>query len=220
MQSYEETKKYVYLEFCYQLLVDWNYYHNSLIVMNVIILLKAALKKVKLDTPNYWFKDNKNLRGEQTRLHEHEDRILGTLVFWKNNVALYNRLILSRTYWGLISSVLIPILIQYYDNQNSQANIFITILSAWASIITILSLTLQSDEKYRGFRQCESDYYDLARELLDNISNDDNVLNSQVDDFISTASRIRQFGRAIETENAITIRTDRGALKCKPSKDK
>lgn len=186
-----------------------------LIIVNIFVLLKAMLKKVKLDKPNVWFRGNSTLRSELKRLQEHEDRILGTLIFWKNKAALYNRLSLSRTYWGLLSSVLIPILIQYYNNRDFAANIFITVLSTWASIITILSLTLKSDEKYRGFRQCESDYYDLARELLDNISSDDTILNSQVDDFILTASRIRQFGRAIETDNAITIRTDRNALKCK-----
>lgn len=183
------------------------------IVVNIIVLLKALFKKVNLNKVKYWFKDNDNLRKEKQRLEEHESRFSGTLIFWKNKAALHNRLAMSRIYWGLISSILIPVLIQYYKNENVNANIFMTLLSTWVSIITILSFTFKSDEKYRGFRQCESDYYDLARELLDNISPDDSTFNKQVEDFILLSSQIRRLGRAIETDSAISIKTAKNNLK-------
>jgi hypothetical protein len=183
-----------------------------LIIVNFIYILFAALKKVSLKKPKYWFKNNENFRNEKQRLEEHEDRILGTLIFWKNKAALHNRMVMSRTYWGLISSILIPVLLQYYKDDNIYANAFMTILSTWVSFITILSFTLKSDEKYRGYRQCESDYYDLARELLDNISSDDKILKLQVSEFIISASQIRRLGRAVETDSTISLRTNKNAI--------
>lgn len=182
------------------------------IVFNIFVLLRAVLRKVNLNKAKYWFKDNENLRNEKQRLEEHESRFLGTLIFWKNKAAIHNRLTMSRTYWGITSSIFIPVLIQYYENVKIYANAFMTILSTWVSIITILTFTLKSDEKYRGYRQCESDYYDLARELLDNISPKDDVFKEQVDEFILTASQIRRLGRAIETDSTISIRTSKNVL--------
>ena len=87
-----------------------------------------------------------------------------------------------------------------------------TVVTTWTSFVTILAYTLKSDEKYRGYRQCESDYYDLARELLDNPSADDAKLKEQVDEFLEIACQIRKLGRAIETDSTISIKTDRRYL--------
>lgn len=182
------------------------------IIITSISLLRAAFSKIELKKPKGWFDDASNLGDEKDRLVEHGDRIIGTLMFWKNKAALHNRLAMARTYWGISSSILIPVLVQFYNNNDIWANVFMTVLTTWTSFISILAYTLKSDEKYRGFRQCESDYYDLARELLDNPAEECEKLKKQVDEFLEIATQIRKLGRAIETDSTISIKTDRRYL--------
>lgn len=184
----------------------------NFIIWTIVCLFEAYFKKIKLKKPKIWFDNTKSLGKEKDRLIEHGERMLGTLNFWKNSAEFHNRLVIARVYWGLVSSILIPVLIQFYEKTNFAANIFMTLLTTWTSLITILGYTLKSDEKYRGYRQSESDYYDLARELMDNASDDETELKNQVNQFLDLATKIRKLGRAIETDSVISIQTSKNYL--------
>lgn len=179
----------------------------AFILITIVIILFAFFKKIQLKKPSMWFEESKNFKGQQKRLIDHQERIIGTLMFWKNKAALYNRLNMSKICWSLISSIIIPVLLQFFDKNNVWANTFMTVLTTWTAILVALTYTLKSEEKYRGYRQCESDYYDLSRELLDNPAEDENELKIQVDNYLEIVSQIRKLGRAIETDSTISVRT-------------
>lgn len=176
------------------------------IAINFGILMKAGLKKVRLEKPNVWF-DNSSRFNENQKLmlKEHQDMIAGTLVFWKNKASLYNRLNLSKIYWGILTPIIFPVLIQFFDKSDVWAVIFMSVLSIWTAILISVAEALKSETKYRGYRQCESDYYDLCRELLDSASRNNEERNLQLKDFFETARRIRRIGRATETDSPISI---------------
>lgn len=177
------------------------------IIITIVIILTAFFKKIQLKKPKKWFDENENLKEQKNRLLDHQDRIIGTLMFWKNKAELYNRLHIARIYWGLISSIIIPVLLQFFDKNNIWANAFMTILTTWTAIIVGLAQILKAEEKYRGYRQCESDYYDLSRELLDNLPKDESELKKTVDEYLEITSQIRKIGRVIETDSTISVRT-------------
>jgi len=177
------------------------------IIMTIVIIMAAFFEKIQLKKPQKWFDESEHFEEQKKRLQDHQERIMGTLMFWKNKAALHNRLHMSRIYWSLISSIIIPVLLQFFDKNNAWANTFMTVLSTWTAILIGLTQTLKSEEKYRGYRQCESDYYDLSRELMDNPAKDEEKLKKQVDEFLDVVSQIRKIGRAIETDSTISVRT-------------
>lgn len=179
------------------------------ILTTIGIILYAYFQKVQLIKPEKWFDQAIEFKEQLQRLVDHQERINGTLVFWKNKAALHNRLNMATVYWSLISSIIIPVLLQFFDKNNFWATVFMTALSTWTAILIALAQTFKSEEKYRGFRQCESDYYDLSRELLDNPAKDEDDLKVQVDEFLEIVSQIRKIGRAIETDSTISVRTSK-----------
>lgn len=173
--------------------------------MTITVILYAYFKKIELKRPSIWFSESDSFGSQQQRLITHQERILGTLGFWKNKAALHNRINMSKTYWSLISSIVIPVLLQFYDNKDVWANVFMTVITTWSAILVGLDYTLKSEQKYRGFRQCESDYYDLARRLLDHPKENEEELKEQVDEFLEAVEQIRKIGRAVETDSTISI---------------
>jgi hypothetical protein len=74
--------------------------------------------------------------------------------------------------------------------RNLWANVFMTSLTTWTGFIVSLAQILKSEEMYRGFRQCESDYYDQARELLDFPADTLEAQEQQVSKFIRLYYRL------------------------------
>ncbi len=112
--------------------------------------------------------------------------IEGTLRFWKNKATAHYRLHLARVMWSLISSVSLPVLVQRFEKDEPGAVLFMTALTAWTGLISILAYTLKSEEKYQGFRQQESDFYDEGRRLLDFADPRDPKFKERVDGYIRT----------------------------------
>ena len=169
------------------------------ILVTTIPITTAFLKKIKLNDVGTWFQDGSNLGDQQTRLQEHFSRIQGTLVFWKNKAAAHHRLHSARVIWSLISAVSLPVLIQFYDSSDKWAVAFLTGLTIWTGFIVALAYTFKSEQKYQGFRQQESDYYDISRNLLDFPDDNADTLKVQVDEYIKKVENIRKFARNVET---------------------
>lgn len=169
------------------------------ILITIVPIIRAFLKKIDLHSVGTWFENANNLGAEQERLQEHFSRIRGTLVYWKNKAAYYQRLDSARVVWSLISAVTLPVLVQFYDATDKWAVGFMTLLTTWTGFIVTLAYTFKAEQKYQGFRQQESDYYDISRTLLDFPNKDPDLLKQQVDEYIQKVADIRRFARRIET---------------------
>ncbi len=164
------------------------------------------MKRVKLDKPKSWFEEADNFGSLKDRLIANEDRIKGTLIFWKNKATAHKLLHDSNIFWGLISAVSLPVLIQYYDVNNIWSHAFMTILTFWTGLLFAISHTLKSEEKYQGFRATESEYYDATRQLLDTSVKDEQELEVMVNGYFDIVEKIRKIARKVETESPPSAR--------------
>lgn len=170
------------------------------IIITVIAVVKSFSEFTDLFKPGEWFDSSIALEAHQERLMAHYSRIHGTLKFWKSKAKAHHRLHASQVLWGAVSGVILPVLIQLYDKSNNWATIFMTVLTTWNALLLTLSYTLSSREQYRGYRQQESDFYDVSRLLLNTAKKDDPDLAKKVDDYISVVTSIRKVGRRVETD--------------------
>jgi hypothetical protein len=164
-------------------------------------IVYAFLRKIKLDAPKSWFESADSFAEQKQRLLDHDSRIIGTLIFWKNQAIAHRRLDNARVLWGLFSGVSLPVLIQFFDKSVLWANIFLTILTFWTGLVVSLAYTFKSEELFRGYRQCESDYYDLTRSLLDNPAKTPSEREVQVTEYLKTVAKIRALARDVETSS-------------------
>jgi len=171
------------------------------IVITIVLIVFAFLNFEKLNKQGKWFDTAEQLGDQQQRVLDHYSRIIGTLQFWKSKAIAHYRLHLARVIWSLLSGVTLPVLVQFYDKTIPSAVLFMTIYTTWTGFIIVLAFTLRSEEKYQGFRQQESDFYDKSRELLDFAKNNAPNLEKKVDEYIETINQIRKVGRKVETNS-------------------
>jgi len=176
------------------------------IILTIVPIVFAFMKKVKLDKPKNWFNEANHFGILKERLIANENRIQGTLIFWKNQAAAHKLLHSSNTFWGIISAVSLPVLIQYYDDTDLWSHAFMTILTFWTGILFAVSHTFKSEEKYQGFRATESEYYDITRELLDTPIKEESELKILVNEYFATVEKIRKVARMVETESPPSAR--------------
>jgi hypothetical protein len=190
----------------------WKFAFIFLTIGAVITLIPIALaffRRVKLHETPKWFGEADALGDQQQRMIDHEIRMEGTLLYWKNKACTHHRIHNARIFWSLLSAVSLPALIQFFDQQNTWAVAFMTGLTTWTGFVVALAYALKSEQIYQGFRQCESDYYDMARELLDWPEKDPEKLKESVDTFIYEAEIIRKKCRKIETGSPPSSRSGR-----------
>ncbi|RSM74150.1 hypothetical protein DMB66_01660 [Actinoplanes sp. ATCC 53533] len=162
-------------------------------------IIWSFLGFVPLNDPGPWFEQARNLGTHAPRLEAHYKRIKGTLRYWKNKAAAHQRLHQARVMWSLISGVSLPLLVQRFDKNAPGAILFMTVFTTWTGLISVLAYTLKSEEKYQGFRQQESDFYDEGRRLLDFADPADPKFAESVDAYIRIIDQIRRVGRRVET---------------------
>jgi hypothetical protein len=154
-----------------------------------------------LNPAGEWFDTAQQLGTQQKRVLDHYSRLKGTLCFWKSKAAAHHRLHVARVLWSLISGVSLPVLVQLFEKTNGWCVLFMTMLTTWTGVVVALAFTLRSEEKYQGFRQQESDFYDKSRELLDFVKDTDSELEAKVDEYIRVISEVRKVGRRVETSS-------------------
>jgi hypothetical protein len=168
------------------------------IMTTIIPIISGFLGFTKLDQSESWFNSAEQLGTQKQRVIDHYRRIEGTLKYWKNKAAAHHRLHIARIIWSLVAGVSLPVLVQLYD-KTRWAYIFMISFTTWNGLLVLLAYTLKSEEKFQGFRQQESDYYDISRNLLDFAKNDDHNLEKIVDDYFRAVAAIRKVGRIVET---------------------
>lgn len=169
------------------------------IAATILSLGEAFTKQIKVDEAPKWIAEAPNLGEQKQRVLDHFMRLQGTLLYWKNDAAAHNRLHTSRVVWTLLSAVLLPVLVRIYDPQDGWSRGFMTLFTSWTGLIVALAYTFKSEQRYQGMRQQESDYYDLARRLLDFADPTDPNLKAVVDRYLIDADGIRQTARRVET---------------------
>ncbi|MBW4623182.1 MAG: hypothetical protein KME17_27970 [Cyanosarcina radialis HA8281-LM2] len=93
------------------------------ISITIVPLIVAFFHKDDLHSFGNWFENASNLGAEQERLKEHFRRIKETLAYGKNRAAYYHRLDLARVIWSSISSVTLPVLVQFYNANDKWAKL-------------------------------------------------------------------------------------------------
>lgn len=175
---------------------------SILILISVIHILSAALKKVKLNGGGPGFDSAFGFSDDaKQRLENHYKRMEGTLGFWKNKAALYGRMYSYAVLWSILSGVLIPVLIQDYSSSNLWARVFLTVFSAWIGLIVALNRGFKAEELFRKFRQSESEVYDIRRRLLDRPETFGSTEEERLSRYFETMEKIRVAGRDAETTN-------------------
>lgn len=169
------------------------------IVATLVPLGQAFLNQVKLDEAPKWIENAAQLGAQKKRVTEHYSRLKGTLVYWKNQAAAHHRLHTARIIWSLLSAVLLPVLVHLYDGSAQWSKIFMTVFTTWTGLVVALAYTFKSEQRYQGMRQQESDFYDLARRLLDFTDPSSPDLKKIVDQYIADVEAVRLTARRVET---------------------
>jgi hypothetical protein len=170
----------------------------SILLTSYLIAREFLLRKA-LFASGSWFKDSKDLSEHEARLSANYDRIKGTLTFWKSGASAHKTLHNAQVLWGAITGVLLSVLIPISKGEAQvEANIFLTLLATWNVVLLTLSFVFSAREKYHGFRQAESDFYDSSRDLLNTAKKGDGNLEQKVDEYIELVKQIRKTGRRVE----------------------
>ena len=176
------------------------------IIITSFYILFAYFKKIKLqDAGTSGFENSKKFSQEiKDELEQHDSRIRGTLVFWKNKAAFYGRLFNCTILWSIFSSIIVPILIQFNDN-SIYSKLKITLLSLPTAILIAITKSFKAEELYKSFRMSESAFYDIRRRLLDSPSSFGENEKKQVENYYKEVEKIRQDARKAEIKNFPSI---------------
>ena len=180
----------------------------ALMVLGASILLTSAhilvalLRRVRLHKAGPGFEDLPEFsEAARRKLEANYQRMQGTLLYWKNRAALSERIYTYTILWNIESGVAIPVLLKEYDPGDIWARAFLTTLAAWNTVMIALNRSFKAEATHRGFRQTESDFYDLRRRLLDRPESFGTDENERLQRYFEAVERVRQAGRDVETDN-------------------
>ncbi|MBI5283583.1 MAG: hypothetical protein HY874_00675, partial [Chloroflexi bacterium] len=101
----------------------------ALATVTALHLLLPLFKKEKLFPGGAGFDDTPHFsEANRKRLNEHYSRLEGTLLFWKNRAVFYGRLHNWAVLWSIAAAFLVPIVLQWYDPDNTWSRLFMTCL--------------------------------------------------------------------------------------------
>jgi len=103
----------------------------------------AILKKVQLHDGGNSFEDSPHFTEEQKQeLKQHFSRLAGTLGYWKNTAAKFQRFHYYCLMWTIPSSVLIPVLTQSIGSGSEDGpRLLVTIMS----VVTAMLMAFTAD---------------------------------------------------------------------------
>lgn len=174
-------------------------------VLTFIPTLRAILRRVKLfpggasfDASPYFSEEGKRL------LNQHYSRIQGTLIFWKNQAEKYKHFHFYCLVWSIPISILIPIITQIID-VNFYSKLFLTVISSHAALLIGFHQGLRIESNYRAYRNGESDFYDLYRQMLDEPKTFGETEDIQIATYIKEVAVVRKLVRNAEINNFPTL---------------
>lgn len=208
----------VYWLHCRYQIGDWTLAiigYCSAVVISFIPVLTAILKKVQLNDGGSSFSESTHFSGDQIEiLQKHYSRIAGTLGYWKNTVAKFQRFHYFCLLWTIPSSVLIPILTQAIgETENSGPKLLVTIMSALTATLMAFHRGFKVEDNFKAFRHGESEFYDIYRRMLDDPKSYGKDFDSQFKKYAADVATLRRFIRNAETNNLATLDDARESLK-------
>jgi len=195
--------------FCYFVLNEhsiniWSSFIILYILLSFVTFLptlKAIFNKVKLNPGGDSFEKSIHFTKEEIKqLEQHYSRISGTLGFWKNQAEKFRSFHSYCLYWTIPSSILIPVIIQYADN-NPTSKILLTVISTHTAILLGFHRGFKIEDNFKAFRLGESDFYDTYKRLLDRPSSFGENSSKQIENYFTIVENIRKFSRNAETDN-------------------
>lgn len=170
--------------------------------LTFIPTLRAMLKRVKLFPGGSSFEDSPYFSDEAKKiLVQHDSRIQGTLVFWKNEAEKYRKFHYYSVSWTILASTLIPILTQVITDEPF-SKLLLTVISTHTALLLGFHRGFKVDKNFQAFRSGESDFYDLRRRLLDRPKSFGANENEQIERYATEVEALRKFVRNSETDNA------------------
>ena len=183
----------------------WTYAFWLYVVVAILSLfpvLSTWLRGVRLKPGGPSFEDALNFSSEaKKRLNDNFERMRGTLGFWKQQAAKYERLHLYCMLWIIILSAVTPVLTVTATQQSDQySHYLLTATIVHLSIISGVHKFFKTETNFKAFRQGESEFYDVYRRMLDNPEafglNEDDRLKR----YFSDVALIRKQVRNAETD--------------------
>jgi len=142
--------------------------------------------------------------GVRARLRQNEERILGTLGFWKREAEKYRLLNSYVIFWMIVASTMSPVLTQAVS-ADPVSRWLLTLVASHAAIMVAVAKAFRVSEQHTAYRQGESDYYDLRRAFLDNPLTFGESSEEQFFAFSDSVAKIRRRVRDAETDNIPSI---------------
>jgi hypothetical protein len=173
--------------------------------LTFIPTLRAILKKVKLFPGGASFDESPYFSPEGKKLlNQHYSRIQGTLIFWKNQAEKYKQFHYYCLIWSIPISILIPIITQLIE-ANQYSKLFLTVISSHAALLIGFHQGLRVESYYRAYRNGESDFYDLYRQLLDEPKKFGQTEGEQIANYIKEVAIVRKLVRNAEINSFPTL---------------
>ena len=174
--------------------------------------LLAMIAKVQLHPGGPSFEQSSFSDANKARLHQHFERMRGTLMFWKREAARNGRFHFYCLWWTIISSSLMPFLTQAVDPKDPCSKWLLTLVSAHVALTLGFHRGLKVAELFRGFRLGESDFYDTYRRLLDRPESFGQDEEAQIKKYFEDVEIVRKLVRNAETDNQPTVEDVRNQL--------
>lgn len=175
--------------------------YSGLALISLYPTLMAIFRKIELHDGGSSFEESTKFSDETKKeIMQQESRIRGTLHFWKKEAIKNRNFHYYCLIWTILSSTLIPILVQYV-NDDPLSKLFITLISTHTVLLLALHRGLKVDKNFQSFRQGESEFYDLRRRLLDRPYTFGATQREQLDTYFEQVEIIRKYMRNTETDN-------------------
>lgn len=172
-----------------------------LAVITFLPTFLAIFRKVKLFDGGAAFKESTQFSdAAKSKLIQHDSRIQGTLIFWKNEAEKYRNFHYYSLVWTILSSILIPVLAQVITD-DPFSRLLITVISVHISLLLAFHRAFKVDKNFQAFREGESEFYDLRRRLLDRPHVFGTTEKKQLDFYFEQVEKVRKFVRNAETDN-------------------
>jgi hypothetical protein len=172
-------------------------------VASLVPVLIATFGKIELKPSGPGIEDSPYFSSEsKKKLTQNFDRMRGTLRFWKQQAAKYERLHLYCMLWLIILSAITPVLtlaVPQYPN-DPFARWVLTAAALHISIITGMHKFFKVEVNFKAFRQGESEFYDTYRRMLDNPQSFGKTEDIQLAQYFNQSALIRKQVRNAETD--------------------
>lgn len=142
--------------------------------------------------------------GIKARLRQNEERLIGTLGFWKRQAQMYRLLNNYVIFWMIVASTLTPVLTQAITSDPA-SRWLLTLVASHTAVVVAVARAFRVSEQHTAYRQGESDYYDLRRALLDNPAVFGDTSEKQFLAYIEAVAKIRRRVRDAETDNIPSV---------------